>query len=206
MDTILAAIIGGLLYRLRGGGFSNAMRALYASTGSQVALWLSKQRTQTMRALWALPTGLLLYLATGGAWWMLPILIVSVFLSLALYGHGAHMVYDTKQFIAFSKNKTELLTEWWLPQVFGGIPDATWPDSKTALYNLAGMSFIGLARNTTAIIPVATSHEIPALIYALTGLLHGPLYLAGWRINGTSATSEVLVGATTWFTIVLLYG
>lgn len=199
MGTILAAVIGGLLYRLRGGWFSNLSRRY----GWE---WGGKQRTQTMRALWAVPTGLLLYLGTGGEWWMLPLLVVSVFLSLALYGHGAHMVFDTKQFIAFSKNKTELLTEWWLPQAFGGIPDATWPDQKTALYNLAGMSFIGLVRNTTAILPLSASHEIPSLIYAMSGALHGPLYWAGWRINGTSHTSEVLVGAVTWASIVVLFG
>ena len=199
MDTILAAIIGGVLYRLRGGWFSNLSRRY----GWE---WGGKQRTQTMRAIWAVPTGLLLYLATGGAWWMLPILIVSVFASMAFYGHGAHMIFDSKSFVAFSKNKTEMLTEWWLPNVFGGIPDATWPDQRTALYNLAGMSFIGLVRNTTAIIPLSFSHEIPAIIYALSGLLHGPLYWAGYRINGKGETSEVLVGAFTWASIVLLFG
>ena len=196
---ILAAIIGGALYRLRGGWFSELSRRYGWEWGGQ-------QRTQTMRAIWSVPTGLLLFFLAGGPWYLAPLLIVSVFASLALYGHGAHMVYDAKQFVAFSKNKTELLTEWWLPHVFGGIPDATWPHWKVTAFNLAGMSFIGLIRNTTAIVPLSAINEWGALIYALTGLLHGPLYWAGYRINGTSHTSEVLVGAVTWASIVLIFG
>ena len=173
--AFIAAIVGGILYRLRGGWFS-------ILTG-----W--KQKTQLMRAIWSVPTGLLLYFLAGGPWYVAPLLIVSVFASMALYGHGAHMVFDAKQFVAFSKNKTELLTEWWVPNVFGGIPDTTWPHWKVTAYNLVGMSFIGLVRNGTAILPLSPSHEIPCLIYALTGLLHGPLYWIGYRINGRGETS-----------------
>ena len=115
-------------------------------------------------------------------------------------------MFDAKQFIAFSKNKTELLTEWWLPQVFGGIPDTTWPHWKVTAYNLAGMSFIGLVRNTTAILPLATINDLGAIVYALTGILHGPLYWLGYRINGKGETSEVVVGAVTWASIVLIFG
>jgi len=189
--AFIAAIVGGILYRLRGGWLS-------ILTG-----W--KQKTQLMRAIWSVPTGLLLYFLAGGPWYLAPLLIVSVFASMALYGHGAHMVFDAKQFIAFSKNKTELLTEWWLPQAFGGIPDTTWHHSRVTAYNLAGMSFIGLVRNTTAILPLSPSHEIPCLIYALTGLLHGPLYWLGYRINGRGETSEVVVGSFTWASIVLIF-
>lgn len=190
--TVIAAIIGGALYRLRGGWFS-------ILTGL-------KQKTQLMRAIWSVPTGLLIYFLAGGPWYIAPALIVSVFASMALYGHGAHMVFDAKQFIAFSKNKTELLTEWWLPQAFGGIPDTTWPHWKVTAYNLAGMSFIGLIRNSTAIAPVAITHDIQSLIYALTGILHGPLYWAGYRVNGKGETAEVITGAVTWASIILIFG
>ena len=197
--VIAAAVLGGILYRLRGGWFSNLSRQY----GWE---WGSKQRTQTMRLIWALPTGLLIFLLSSPQWWVFLALPIAVFASMALWGHGAHMIFDTKQFIAFSKNKTELLTEWWLPNVFGGIPDLTWPHWKVTAYNMAGMSFIGLVRNTTAILPLSASHETQALIYALSGLLHGPLYWAGYRINGKGETSEVLVGAFTWASIVLIFG
>ena len=201
MGTILAAIVGGILYRLRGGWFSNLSRRYGWEWGGQ-------QRTQTMRALWSVPTGLLLFFLAGGPWYLAPLLIVSVFASLALYGHGAHMVYDAKYYVENvpTKGKTEMLTEWWLPNVFGGIPDTTWPHWKVTAFNLAGMSFIGLVRNTTAVAPLATSHHAESIAYALTGLLHGPLYWAGYRINGTSHTSEVLVGAVTYASIVLIFG
>ena len=193
MGTILAAIVGGALYRLRGGWFS------------QLSGW--KQKTQLMRAIWSVPTGLLLFFLAGGPWHMAPLLIVSVFASLALYGHGAHMVYDATHYVTHvpDKGKTELLTEWWLPSVFGGIPDATWPHWKVTAYNLAGMSFIGLVRNTTAVLLLFHTSAGAATAFALSGLMHGPLYWAGYRINGTSHTSEVLVGSVTWATIVLLF-
>lgn len=190
--AFLAAVIGGALYRLRGGWFS-------ILTGL-------RQKTQLMRLIWSLPTGLLLFYLAGGPWYIAPLLVVSVFASMALYGHGAHMIFDSKQFIAFSKHKTELLTEWWLPQVFGGIPDTTWPHSKVTAYNLAGMSFIGLVRNTTAILPLATINDLGAIVYALTGILHGPLYWSGHRIGGGYDTGEVLVGAVTWASIILIFG
>lgn len=197
--SVIAAIVGGALYRLRGGWFSNLSRKY----GWE---WGGKQRTQTMRALWSVPTGLLIYFLAGGPWYIAPALIVSVFASMALWGHGAHMVFDAKQFIAFSKNKTELLTEWWLPQAFGGIPDVSWPHWKVTAYNLAGMSFIGLVRNSTAILPLATINDLGAIAYALTGILHGPLYWGGHRIGGGYDTGEVLIGAVTWASIILIFG
>ena len=191
--AFLAAIVGGVLYRLRGGWFSI------------LSGW--KQKTQLMRLIWSVPTGLLLHFLAGGPLYIAPLLVVSVFASMALYGHGAHMIFDAKQFIAFSKNKTELLTEWWVPDVFGGIPDNTWPHWKVTAYNLVGMSFIGLVRNATAAAPLVfvPAAASGAIIYALTGLLHGPLYWLGYRINGKGETSEVIVGAVTWATIVLIF-
>lgn len=188
--ALLAAAIGGALYRLRGGWLKR---------------WINS--THACRAVWAVPTGLLLHFLAGGPWYIAPLLIVSVFASMALYGHGAHMIYDVKQFFAFAQTKTELLTEWWLPQAFGGIPDTTWPHSKVTAYNISGMAFIGMTRNATAILPLSPSHEIPALLFALTGILHGPLYWAGWRIRGDGIqAAEVLTGAVTWASIVLIFG
>jgi hypothetical protein len=198
MGSIIAAVVGGILYRLRGGWFS----VLARKYGWE---WAGKQRTQTMRLIWALPTALLItLLLSAPSWWTFPVLSIAVFASVALWGHGAHMIFDTQYFIDKSTQKTELLTAFWLPQAFGGIPDATWPHWKATAYNLAGMSFIGLVRNTTAILPIFPFYEIPCLIYALTGLLHGPLYWLGWRIKD-GETSEVVVGAFTWASIVWIF-
>jgi hypothetical protein len=194
---IAAALVFGALYRLRGGWFSNLARRY----GWE---WGGKQRSQTMRALWAGPFSLLVYACTGGEWWMLPALFVSAFASLALWGHGAHMVHDTKQFIAFSKNKTELLTTFW-PDLFGGLPDATWPAVKVHLYNISGMGWIGLVRNTTAMLPVFFVDPVGAAIYAASGALHGVWYWLGWRISDSTA-SEVIVGAVSGASVVVIFG
>lgn len=196
--TVLAALVGAALYRLRGGGFSAMSRAV----GWQ---WGGQQRTQTMRLLWSLPTSLLWAFALNLSWLVTLELVVSTFAGLALLGHGAHMVFDSKYFVEHSKNKTELLTGFWLPHLFGGIPDSTWNHNRVAAYNIIGMSSIGLARCLITVTPLLVAGEtIPAAIYAASGLLHGPLYWAGWRINGSSATSECLVGAVSWALIINL--
>lgn len=194
--TIAAAAIGGALYRLRGGWFSNLSRRY----GWE---WGGKQRTQTMRALWSIPTACLFAWTLGLSWIVALELVVSTFAGLALLGHGAHMVFDSKMFVDHSKGKTELLTGFWLPAAFGGIPDSTWRHSRVTAYNLIGMSTIGLARNIITAAPLAFAGEpIAAAIYAASGLVHGPLYWLGYRINGKGETSEVIVGAASWALIV----
>jgi len=89
--ALIAAVAFGALYRLRGGMFSNLMRELHASTGSTVALWFSQQRTQTMRAIWALPVALGIWFSLGLPLWSIPALAVSVFLSMALIGNGDYL-------------------------------------------------------------------------------------------------------------------
>jgi hypothetical protein len=198
--TIAAAIAGGALYRLRGGWFSELCRRY----GWE---WGGKQRTQTMRAIWSIPTAILFAWTLGLSWPIALALVVSTFAGLAVLGHGAHMVFDSAHYVERvpTKGKTEILTGFWLPALFGGIPDSTWHHSRVAAYNAIGMSSIGLARNIITAAPLAFAGEpMAAAIYAASGLLHGPLYWLGWRINGTSHTSEVLVGAASWALIVNL--
>lgn len=195
---IAAAIVYGVLYRLRGGWFSNLSRRY----GWE---WGGKQRSQLMRTIWSLPFAGLIYYLVGGPWWVGLALCVSVFAGLALWGHGAHMVMAPKEFVAFSKNKTELLTSWWLPEVFGGIPDSTWPLERVQAYNIAGMSFIGLVRNTTSVAPLFGIEPTGAIIYAFTGTLHGFWYWLGWRIQGSQA-AEVIVGSVSAVSVILIFG
>ena len=196
--TIASAAIGGALYRLRGGWFSNLSRRY----GWE---WGGKQRTQTMRAIWSIPTAGLFAWTLGLSWLVALELVVSTFAGLALLGHGAHMVFDAQKFVDHSKGKTELLTGFWLPAVFGGIPDSTWHHSRVTAYNLIGMSTIGLARNIVTAAPLAFAGEpIAAATYAASGLMHGPLYWLGYRINGKGETSEVFVGAASWALIINL--
>lgn len=181
--VVALAIAGALLYRLRGGWLNDL-------TGFT--------STHLSRAVWAIPTALCIYAFAGGPWWLIPALIVSVFASMALIGHGAHMVFDSRVWLETSKNKTELLT-FWLPWVVG-TPEPTWPHDRATTFNLVGMSTIGVVRNAIAIAPmfVAGGHVLESAFYIITGAMHGPLYWAGWRARGDSATGELFVGFWTW--------
>lgn len=195
MFTLLAPFLGAILYRLRGGLWRDL-------TGAQ--RWYNG--THAMRAIWALPTAGLIYALAGGPLWLLGALFVSVFASMALIGHGAHMMFDAQRYVDENGTKTELLTSWWVPDVFGGVPDAAWKHSKITAYNMAGMSFIGLCRNAIAALPLIVVAPWFVALYALTGALHGPAYWAGWRLPGaSSANGEYIVGGLSWLTIVLIW-
>jgi hypothetical protein len=189
MIEAIAVVIGALLYRLRGGLFDDL-------TGIK--------GTQLMRAIWSVPTGIALAICASSPWWLALVLIATAFAGLALLGHGAHMVMDAERFVSGSKNKTELVTGWWLPRVFGGVPDQTWLDERrqdVTLYNVVGMSSIGLVRNLITVAPLFWFSPLFAAIYVATGLLHGPLYWVGWRVDESSAAGEYLVGGLSWVTI-----
>lgn len=194
MLTALAAIIGALLYRLRGGW-------LKTLTGTH--------STQLCRVAWAVPTGLLMWWLSDTPGWVGAGLVLSVALSMALIGHGAHMIMSPDMLANGKFEKTELLTEWWIPNVFGGSPDPTWLETRPqdlALYSIVGMSFIGLIRNALAIFPLFWFAPIPATVYAISGLSHGPLYWLGWQVSEDITAPELLVGGVTWMTILLLLG
>lgn len=191
MLAVLAAPIGAVLYRLRGGWFTDL-------TGIK--------STHIMRLIWALPTSLLIYLqmSDGLSWWQVPALAAAVWASLSLWGHGAHMIMgDYKQWLAFAQ-KTENLTDWWLPQLMGW-PKEEWPVWKLDLYQILGMGFIGFVRHLTMFVPIANSRETETAAFALLGLLHGPLYWASWRIGWKSQGGECFVGALMWSGIILVF-
>ena len=198
IELAIGAVVGAIAYRLRGGG-------LKTLTSRWPNRWWNG--SHACRAVWALTTGPLIYELAGGPLWTLPALVVSVFLSMALIGHGAHMVYDTALFFDLNKPKTEMLTWGWLPRLFGGEPHPAWPPWQVAAYNMVGMSAIGLARNLVAVLPVVAIAPVAVAIYAASGALHGPLYWAGWRIRGGGIqVAELLVGALSWTTLLLVHG
>lgn len=166
MGSIIAAVVGSILNRLRGGLFSNLMRALHSSTGSTVALWLSQQRTQTMRLIWSLPSALLIVYLMSLPSWQIAALTVSFFASMALIGNGDYL----------DQKRTQPLVD---------------P--------------VGIIRNAIAIAPVCYVEPWLALAYALTGAVHAQIYRLSHNVTGESELAEVLVGALTWATIVLLF-
>jgi hypothetical protein len=173
-------VVFGLLYRLRGGWFSNLSRRY----GWE---WGGKQRTVLMRLIWSIPVGTMLWYGTtpdSEMWYRALLCIGFVFASMALWGHGAHMVFTITEWqqgwLRGAKiETTELLTSWWLPKLFGGTPDPSWTNAQLIPYNLAGMTFIGLVRNLTTMMPFVILAPQMALWYTLLGGTHGLLYLLG---------------------------
>lgn len=83
MLIVISAVIGALLYRLRGGWFSQI-------TGL-------KQKTQLMRAIWAIPTGCLMWDMWDLPLWEGAALSVSVFCSMAFIGNGDYLDQKREQ-------------------------------------------------------------------------------------------------------------
>lgn len=196
MLTALSALIGAVLYRLRGGW----LKTLTGTNSSQLC-----------RAVWAIPTAALITWQAEAGLLTGALLCVSVFLSMALIGHGAHMIFGPAYWPIFGskltpKQQTELLTSWWLPDVFGGLPgEPDWTDLRVDLFNCVGMSFIGLVRNFIAVLPLVMLSPLGVAVYTGTGLLHGPLYWFGWKFTPDIRAAELLVGAVSWAAIVLIF-
>lgn len=184
------AILGGLLYRLRGG--------LWKTLTGGDKWW---NGTHACRALWALPTAFML---AGTEWVMFGLLSATFFLSMALIGHGAHMVYGPAYF-THVKDQDELLTSWWLPKLWGGHPANHWDQYEVDNYNMVGMSVIGLVRNTLAISPLIWMDPFWSFVYAMSGLLHGPLYNLGWTLTPNIKAAEVMVGGVSWLLLFWLF-
>lgn len=194
LASIALAFIGGFLYRIRGGLFEVS---LFGST------------TQVRRFIWVAPTTFFTMvmvtqhhkldaLELAGLTFSL---FIAHYLSLVLFGHGAHMVdaYSSK---FLSKNKTENLT-FWLPWAFGGIPNSTWSDQKTDQYNVVGMNTIGQVRHLLQIVPLwLFIGFLPGYaVYAIVGASHGLYYWLSWKLRKGSQGGEWFVGALTWFSI-----
>ena len=122
---IIGAFIGAILNRLRGGWWHDLL-------GSH---WYTG--THTMRAVWAIPTGAPL--------WLLPVLMVTAFVSYAFLGHGGHMVYLGRVPVEdwAVGSQTEITTSWWLPKLYGGVPQYGWTLWRRWSFHMIGMGFIG---------------------------------------------------------------
>jgi hypothetical protein len=201
------AIIGAVLNRIRGGWG----KVEYLGGHTHLA-----------RLVWALPTGILLFMVTTPnteMWYRAGLLIASVFVSYAFIGHGGHMVMvfdEWKKAWAQGKrpDATELLTKFWLPKLFGGQPDETWSEDRFLMYHITGMGFIGLVRSLIMVLPVIIIEPRSSLLFALSGIMHGFNYYFGsflpyitWRNMSTysSQGGELVNGAFMWVSIGVFY-
>lgn len=155
--TLGAGLVGGALYRQRGGGVELPVG------------------TQGARLIWAVPTGLLVA-GLSGQPWLAPATTAAAYGGLLL-GHGAHhrsgegLVDEPPQF-----EQTESITGW-LPTVFGPY-DRSWPAWRKEAWHYAGMSTIQMARIAMTVAPVLAYR--PQLAWAIPAGLF-PAYWLGWR-------------------------
>lgn len=201
----LLSLIGGLLYRVRGGWLKDE--------------WFSGS-TQLVRLAWALPTGGLMVALTDLHGWQLAgfmaFSVVMVFLSVALIGHGAHMLMlKSELYRSWPKNPTEVVT-FWLPDLFGEVPDITWSQKRLFQYHSLGMSTIGLCRHIIVAMPfifLENKLTISEIEFILLGLSHGPIYNLGSIIRAKffseawvgSQISEFLIGTFMWLCLLGLF-
>lgn len=170
--------------------------------------------TQANRVLYGLAFGITVGAAGFPFWYMC---IITGWLS-CIFGHGAHQrmhrqVYDQ----AF--DHTEKLTRW-LPHLFGPWRD-TWPDYLKTLYQVIGMSFIGIVRMAVAFLPMGLIDAMFWLKFCGFGLFFGPLYWLGWQVSrdwhrswrtwpktfrAGSDFGDLLVGAWTFGAIAFTFG
>jgi hypothetical protein len=75
--AFIGAVIGGVLYRLRGGPLKDWFPNIFG--------------TQLSRIFWAIPTGALMWHVSGGPIWLLPALIFSHWLALVMVGTGQYL-------------------------------------------------------------------------------------------------------------------
>lgn len=76
LKLLIAAIIGGVLYRARGGLLKD---------------WFPGIGTQASRLAWAIPTACLMVEMAHAPWWLALPLIVTNFTALALFGTGQYI-------------------------------------------------------------------------------------------------------------------
>lgn len=76
MLLLAAALIGAILYRLRGGVLKD---------------WFPGFGTQASRLAWAIPTGCLMTYCAAAPWWMAIILTLTNWGALALFGTGQYL-------------------------------------------------------------------------------------------------------------------
>ncbi len=152
------SIIGGVLYRLRGGG--------YVWTGS----------TQLARASWAAGCGVIAGIIAGNA--LLGAAVgACAFLGLILTGHAAHMSLGRSDALPADGMQHETVT-FWLPRYNRN--DPLW---KREAIDAAGMFVIGAVRGLLLLLPLAVFDMNILFLALFFGVLHAQSYLVAWRAH-----------------------
>ena len=146
----VAALIGGLLYRLRGGWLNDLMG------------W--GQKTQLSRLAWAIPTAALMTEMSHGPWWLWPMLAVSIFGGQALFGTGQYLPANATvvypDLLGFYRNALSATPVFYFsPQMFAAL--AIVGSAHSALYWLGHRT--GYASKAGEVIVGAVSWSVIVL-------------------------------------------
>ena len=184
-----AGMVGGALYRQRGGG---------------VPLPIG---TQGARLIWSVPTGLFVA-ALAGELWLAPVVVATTFGGLLL-GHGAHQRSAQGLVNEPAYWEQDELASGWLSHIFGPY-DRDWPTWRKELWHYAGMATIQTLRIALIVAPVLAFE--PTLAWAIPAGLF-PAYWLGWRtpsdiphLEQGSEMGEFLTGVAIFVALLLAGG
>jgi len=137
----IAALIGAILYRLRGGPLKD---------------WFGIG-TQLSRLAWAIPTAALMTEMSHAPWWLAPILVLTNWGSLVMFGTGQYLPLNAKlnypDLLGFYRNCLAAIPVFYFsPEMFGlyAIVGAThsalyWLGHRTGYGSQAGECLVGAA-------------------------------------------------------------
>lgn len=111
MVPAIAALLGAIAYRLRGGWLKDIVAPL-------------KIGTQASRLVWAIPTAALMTEMSHAPWWLLPILVLSHWASLGMFGTGQYLALnadrDYPDLLGFYRNALAAIPVFYFaPLMFG---------------------------------------------------------------------------------------
>ena len=142
----IAALIGALLYRLRGG----VLKDLVAGT------WAEKYvGTQVSRLAWSIPTACLMTEMAHAPWWLAIILSLTNWGSLGLFGTGQYLPINAKvdypDLLGFYRNALAAIPAFYFaPHMFGlyalvGASHSAlyWLGHRTGYDSRAGEAIVG---------------------------------------------------------------
>lgn len=201
MWTILSftlGIVGSLLNRLRGGWFKSLTAGEHWWNGSIAC-----------KLLWAIPTGILLFVLTTpdtNMWYRIVLLVLSSYCAWAFWGSGAHSIMSKYLWVRLweTGGKAEITENYsfWLPWVIDP-PTRDSPEEDFWVYHMTGKSVEGIVRMATTVLPICILAPEESLWVVLSGVVWGPLFWASWQFSDTDGwkIGEILTGWWTWFII-----
>lgn len=201
MFTTMLTVLGAILNRSRGAWFR-----MYIYDSGVAA-----------RFFWAVPTGIILWLATTPnlAFAENPFRVILLVLSCwAMWwpGSGAHSVMN----LALWKDQwgkghipddTESYSKWLLMKMFGETPNSLWDEEDFLNFHICGKAIEGVLRMGIMVLPICILAPWASLLIILSGLLWGMLFNLGWAVSDEDgwAYGELFTGAWVYLVLAVVF-